>query len=136
MSAATFEALYQDYQSRRNTQGRAALDAHLTASATRRSCDVPGCDGSHFAKGLCTRHYRRQRARARRGIVVPLDQLDQGFPTALEQRRTVICHTPSCPNQAGGPWHIIGPGTEAFTCARCGRTMTITCGWPEPGEGE
>lgn len=40
---------------------------------TSRACSVPGCERPHEARGLCSRHYQRQRE----GI--PLDQPWRGY---------------------------------------------------------
>ena len=64
-------------------------------SPRRVGCEVPGCDGKHMARGLCSRHYEQRRRAERRQSPTPL------VPAPKPRR---LCAVPGCdaPHEAHG----------------------------------
>ena len=48
------------------------LPAPARRSPRRVGCSVPGCDGKHMARGLCSKHYEQRRRAERRASAPPV----------------------------------------------------------------
>ena len=71
-------------------------------SPRRVGCEVPGCDGKHMARGLCSRHYEQRRRAERRQSAPPA--APKPAPVARPPR---LCAVPGCgrPHRARGWCH-------------------------------
>ena len=71
-------------------------------SPRRVGCEVPGCDGKHMARGLCSRHYEQRRRAERRQAAPPAvpAPAPKPVPRSTKPRSTAkparVCTVPGC----------------------------------------
>ena len=77
------------------------LPAPARRSPRRVGCSVPGCDGKHMARGLCSKHYEQRRRAERRQSAPPAAPKPKAAPKPRAKR---LCAVPGCgrPHRARG----------------------------------